>query len=749
MQAFGRTRPSGLAVDNLTHPLLVENGTAQGVTAGLSRAAHRRSQRGGVITGGAYNEILQTIQEVVGEGAAQIVQQLVSRAGPHGANIHVEVPSLLASTDRLARHARTGMTAVRVRDARPGETRSDVENFVPLSTLKRWTEEAKIIHGKHWIDRVGRLNNHLILAMLPEAREAQKNAKEKEERERKEQETADAAALAELEAAISATTAQNVATTTSTEAPIELLQPTLSIEESHPNSTTEVSEDHRETEGVSSVPVEVGPDIQIADVDAEMVDITVPSALETQQPEVDQQMEESSLPGPSSMTHVEESVATRADANDDTEQASTSVPTVERIMVTIHGNPVDITDTGIDPTFLEALPDDMREEVLNQHFRERRSAQIEQPVESQISPEFLEALPPEIRAEILQQERMDRARQDRQQQSVVNPAEPTLATGPTEMDAASFIASLDPLLRQTVLMDSDDGFLQTLPPHMIAEVGSYRDGPRLTHHIRQDAIADRPNGPQSVRKTPHTRDAVQLLEKHAVATLVRLLFFPHLSKKNSLHKILLNLCENSKSRTDLFNLLLGILQDGTGDLATVDKSFSQLSVKSSKATPLPSKGKQKEFASNLPHVPSDIPPDLVAQRCLDALTFIVGSNELSSLFFLTEHELPAGMKKSSSKKGKGKEKSAPQSYYPIVLLLNLLDRQTLLKTPSIMDSVAGLLDAVTRPLLSLKGSQEKKEVIGEASSSTAITQPAQPSSGSALPAVADPTAATGSSRSTS
>jgi len=42
----------------------------------------------------------------------------------------------------------------------------------------------------------------------------------------------------------------------------------------------------------------------------------------------------------------------------------------ERVTVMIHGSPVDITDTGIDPTFLEALPDEMREEVVNQHVRD-------------------------------------------------------------------------------------------------------------------------------------------------------------------------------------------------------------------------------------------------------------------------------------------------------------------------------------------------------------------------------------------
>jgi E3 ubiquitin-protein ligase HUWE1 len=37
----------------------------------------------------------------------------------------------------------------------------------------------------------------------------------------------------------------------------------------------------------------------------------------------------------------------------------------ERVTVMIHGSAVDITDTGIDPPFLESLPDDMQD--LNQH----------------------------------------------------------------------------------------------------------------------------------------------------------------------------------------------------------------------------------------------------------------------------------------------------------------------------------------------------------------------------------------------
>jgi E3 ubiquitin-protein ligase HUWE1 len=53
-------------------------------------------------------------------------------------------------------------------------------------------------------------------------------------------------------------------------------------------------------------------------------------------------------------------------------QAETST---ERVTIFIHGSPVDITDTGIDLTFLEALPDDMRKEVIiNQRVQDQHAA---------------------------------------------------------------------------------------------------------------------------------------------------------------------------------------------------------------------------------------------------------------------------------------------------------------------------------------------------------------------------------------
>jgi E3 ubiquitin-protein ligase HUWE1 len=317
-----------------------------------------------------------------------------------------------------------------------------------------------------------------------------------------------------------------------------------------------------------------------------------------------------------------------------------------------------------------------------------------------ISAEFLEALPPDIRAEIIQQESMERTRRRTDETT------PRLPVGePAEIDAASFIASLDPSLRQAVLLDQDDTFLQTLPPHMLAEVDVYRDElqARRSHNSRNPARPI-PTVPSVKKYAQH--DAIMLLDRAGVAILARLLFYPQVLKKSLLFKVLVNLCENLKTRTELFNLLLSILQDGTGDLMAVDKSFAQMTVKTRESKPQTPKAKQKpsDFVPPFGMQVSQMEavPDLIAQRCLEALTYIVNANETSSLFFLMEQEMSAGLRKLSAKKGKGKEKQISQSHYPLVLLLNLLDRQALLRTPSILESVVGLLATITRPLTNLK-----------------------------------------------
>jgi E3 ubiquitin-protein ligase HUWE1 len=398
----------------------------------------------------------------------------------------------------------------------------------------------------------------------------------------------------------------------------------------------------------------------------------------------------------------------------------------QRVTIMIHGNPVDITDTGIDLDFLEALPDEMREEVVNQHVSAQRAARVTRPADSQISTEFLDALPPEIRAEIIQQETLERASRA--------PPAPVAAPGgaaavlPTAMaadiDPASFIASLDPQLRQVIMMEQDDGFIQSLPPHMLAEANAFREARR--HHVPRDRA---PQTPPAGRKPASARDSIQLVDKTGISVLVRLLFFPHALRKSLLLKALLNLCENGKTRTELLTLLTNILQDGTGDVAAIDKSFAQLSFGNVKSpgpmTPMTPKaiGKQRAIDSlTALALPShEAVPELVAQRSLEALSYVVSHNDRSAVFFLTQHEMSSSLKRSLSKKGKGKEKQAT-THYPIVSLLGLLDRRAFLKTTSITEGVVGLLAVVTRPLSTMPPVKDKLETVPATSSSTDSAQ---------------------------
>lgn len=62
----------------------------------------------------------------------------------------------------------------------------------------------------------------------------------------------------------------------------------------------------------------------------------------------------------------------------------------EPVYVIIDGNEVDIGGTDIDPEFINALPEDMRAEVLAQHISERRAEAQQQNINSrEINDEFL------------------------------------------------------------------------------------------------------------------------------------------------------------------------------------------------------------------------------------------------------------------------------------------------------------------------------------------------------------------------
>jgi E3 ubiquitin-protein ligase HUWE1 len=566
-----------------------------------------------------------------------------------------------------------------------GETAAEAEDditgeFIPKPTAPRWHDEMHICG-----EDSAKLVNHIINRLLPEARKvAAKNA---EELKKKEEEAAVAAAKAE--------------------------------------------EESREAEAQKEKEAEEARKAEAAAA----AEVALPTSEIPTPPQQDVEMTEAET--------VDEAAPTPSDAEAvPAEPTPEAEPSPARILISIHGRDVDITGTGIDLEFLQALPDDMRAEIVDQHMREHnrgREAVADTSGSSHISPEFLNALPAEIRNEVMLQERMEQARRRPAAAAPPDAAEGAVppAVGarireqlrlaaaevggaggaPFSLDdiATWGPSELAPMYEQ--LRDLIGGGNNPVAIG-IAGAGGARE-PTRPAVIFGGASGSRPivitGGAADSSHKRSRRDAVQLLDKPGVASLVRLLFFPEAFKRDYLQRVLVNLCENSSTRADLLNLLLSVVQDGTGDLPAVDKSFSQMSLKpgaTPKSTPKTPKapetpGPQSSNSGLFAGLQSDHIPTFIAQRCFEALTHIVAANSQAVNFFLTEHEQPVGLRKPTSKKGKGKEKMIPQTKFPIVVLLGFLDRSVLLQAPGMMESFASLLSAITKPLVSIKANAEK------------------------------------------
>ncbi|KAF8320698.1 hypothetical protein DL93DRAFT_2163683 [Clavulina sp. PMI_390] len=714
--------------DPSIHPLMATNSAARNIPPSAphhhSRTTTRRSAGRGPAVIAADGtplppSLANMLQDLMGRDGFQMIEDMIARGGGGGDAIlefrapggqPISVAQLVGT-----RHSHHRPPPPPTSDISADPT-LQVAEFNPTSTLQRWVDDAKMTQGRYSGERLNALVNYVVCALLPEARtrEAAREAREAEEQAKalaaeKEMHVDEPEAVVAEADSTEMQTSDGAEPSASTPPPVELINEAGDISPMvEPQS--------------QSTPIEPEVDTTSDDDD----DVEMEDAEPASEPQAEAPIASSSpvQEGPSDQEHVipETEPTTSSEAG----PSSSSAP---RITVMVHGNSVDITDTGIDPTFLEALPDDMRQEVINQHLQERRAAEpVARPEESQISADFLDALPPEIREELLQQERETQDRARRERERAANP--PARSGGPSDMDSASFLATLDPALRQAVLMEQDEGFLQTLPSALLAEASAL-----LTEGIRRSEGTIPPPIPSTSapRKPPVAHEAIQLLDKSGVATLIRMLFFPQVLKKSSMHKVLANLCENSKTRADLFTLLLGVLQDGSVDVGSVDRSFSQLSVRHPK-TPSKTPAKPRvDPSASLIDTPSSN-PSLIIQRCLDALSYIVIANEAGSMYFLSEQEALPGSKRLTTRKGKGKEKHLPSTHYPVVLLLGLLDRESLVKSPQMLGMIAQLLAHVTKPLVALKEPVVSPEAVAAPSDSTAPPVPTdQPVTGTPPP----------------
>lgn len=201
---------------------------------------------------------------------------------------------------------------------------------------------------------------------------------------------------------------------------------------------------------------------------------------------------------------------------------------------------------GIDPAFLEALPEDIRAEILAQHRPPPPPNRIPQPGED-ISEDFLAALPPEIRAEVLEQR-----------------APPSRA--PQEMDNATFIASLTPELRREVLLTASEELLSTLPPEIVAEARVLQE--RAIHHNhqimierQQPAVARREDEGKEIAEIVADEKLANTLiqvEDNFLEVLLKALYLVSPVNIDILASLLLNLSAQPVNRHKLLDALVAL-----------------------------------------------------------------------------------------------------------------------------------------------------------------------------------------------
>lgn len=535
-------------------------------------------------------------------------------------------------------------------------------SFVPQSTTVRWMDEAKMLFGSTIEDKARKILTALMAVLVPEAIKATVESKRIEEEAKKKREEEERVVREKKEAEEKAAREKKEA---------------------------EAAEERaRQEAAAAAAAVERGEEL------------------------------EEDKPG-ENMEGIEAEEGNTSHAPSEEAEA----PARERVLVQIGGREVDITELGIDPEFLAQIPEELQQEVVASAIQERRTqvtATGAQP--SGIEQEFLDALPDEIREEIIQQERLDRRRREREEarrQASENNGGGGPMIVPQDMDAASILATLDPVTREQVLREQEDEVLALLPPEWAAQANA---GRRQSDRALQGGRG----GPgryrgdrQEVDPTKRARPTiVQMLDKCGVATLLRLMFvYQQGTLRSTLFQVLQNVSENRHNRSEVISTLLHILQDGSADMTAIERSFAHLSLRAKQSkdskdkepkTPQPMKrtltgGNGINVVSS-----SEVSPLLVVQQCLSALVYLSQVNAHIPSFFLSEHESSTtSLKRNASRKGKGKETKSAK--YALNSLLGLLDRKLIMESATTMESLSDLLSKITAPLQALDRRQRESD----------------------------------------
>ncbi|CAK7347286.1 unnamed protein product [Dovyalis caffra] len=361
---------------------------------------------------------------------------------------------------------------------------------------------------------------------------------------------------------------------------------------------------------------------------------------------------------------------------------------------------------SIDPAFLDALPEELRAEVLSaQQGQGSQPSNAEPQNTGDIDPEFLAALPPDIRAEVLAQQQAQRLHQSHE-----------LEGQPVEMDTVSIIATFPSDLREEVLLTSSDAILANLTPALVAEANMLRErfahrysnrnlfgmyprsrrgensrrGEGIGYSLERAGIASR----RSMTAKLVEADGAPLVETESLQAMIRVLRIVQPLYKGPLQRLLLNLCAHGETRTTLVKILMGMLM--------VDKrkpaNYSNLAEPMYRLYAC-----QSNVMYSRPQSFDGVPP-LLSRRILEMLTYLARNHPyVAKILLLFRLPLPALGEPENTEQARGKavliereddRKQHEEGCIPIALLLSLLNQPLYLRSIAHLEQLLNLLEVI-------------------------------------------------------
>ncbi len=183
---FGRSRGSGAPsppAQASEHPLLRPEVEAEPAARGGGRRFGRHE-------GGQLDDILQSLDGVVGGDAMYLLDRLMAQTGSRPGEVirvQYEGPGSAVLDFQMSRNGERDASHISAPVA------ADLADSSPQPTVTRWSEEERLVVGQSANERIATIGTWVVIALLPEARlrlesERKRLAEEEAEAERKAEE---------------------------------------------------------------------------------------------------------------------------------------------------------------------------------------------------------------------------------------------------------------------------------------------------------------------------------------------------------------------------------------------------------------------------------------------------------------------------------------------------------------------------------------------------------------------------------